>query len=98
MTTAQVVPLIKTNDLEVFQVVVPSGSSMPTHEFSREIIVQCLEGRARLISPDQVHDLRAGQLLYYSSSEPFSVLGLEDSSLLITAALSKAGENVELIG
>jgi quercetin dioxygenase-like cupin family protein len=98
LITAQVVPLIKTNDLEVFQVVVPFGSTVPTHEFSREIIVQCLEGRARLTSPDQVQDLRAGQLLYYSSREPFSVLGLEDSSLLITAALSKAGENIELVG
>jgi quercetin dioxygenase-like cupin family protein len=98
LTLSQVVPLIKTADLEVFQVVVPSGATVPCHEFSREVVVHCLEGRVRLTSPDQVHDLTAGQLLYYSSDEPFSVLGLENSSLLITAALSKVGENVELIG
>ena len=98
LTTAQVVPLMRTSDLEIFRVLVPSGTTVPTHEFSREVIVHCLEGRARLVSPGQVHDLRAGQLLYYSSDEPFSVLGLEDASLLITAAVSKSGENVGLIG
>jgi quercetin dioxygenase-like cupin family protein len=98
LTTAQVAPLMRTSDLEVFRVVVPSGTTVPTHEYSREVIVHCLEGRARLVSPGQVHELRAGQLLYYSSDEPFSVLGLEDASLLITAAVSKTGENVELIG
>jgi quercetin dioxygenase-like cupin family protein len=98
LTTAQVAPLMKTSAMEVFRVVVPSGTTVPTHEFSREVIVHCLEGRARLVSPGQIYDLRAGQLLYYSSDEPFSVLGLEDASLLITAALSKTGENVELIG
>ena len=98
LTTAQVAPLMKTSDLEVFRVVVPSGTTVPKHEFSREVIVHCLEGRARLVSPGEVHDLRAGQLLFYSSDEPFSVLGLEDASLLITAAVSKTGDNVELIG
>ncbi len=98
LTTAQVVPLMKTSDLEVFRVVVPSGTTVPKHEFSREVIVHCLEGRARLVSPGEIHDLSAGQLLFYSSDEPFSVLGLEDASLLITAAVSKTGDNVELIG
>ena len=98
LATAQVAPLMRTSDLEVFLVVIPAGTTVPIHEFSREVIVHCLEGRARLISPEQVHDLRAGQLLFYSSEEPFSVLGLQDASLLITAALSKTGKNVELMG
>jgi quercetin dioxygenase-like cupin family protein len=98
LTTAQVAPLIKTKDLEVFRLVVPYGTNVPTHEFSREVIVHCLEGRVRLASPTQVHDLKAGQLLYYSADEPFSILGLENASLLITAALSKMGENVAIIG
>jgi quercetin dioxygenase-like cupin family protein len=98
LTMTQVAPLVKTRDLEVFRVVVPSGMTVPTHEFSREVIVHCLEGRVRIVSPGQVHDLKAGHLLYYSSDEPFSVLGLDNASLLITAAISKTGENVEMIG
>jgi quercetin dioxygenase-like cupin family protein len=98
LATAQVVPLIRTSDLEMFRVVVPSGTTVPTHEFSREVIVHCLEGRARVVSPGQVRDLRVGQLLYYLSDEPFSILGLEDASLLITSAVSKTGENVGLMG
>lgn len=78
--------------------VVPSGTVIPTHEFSREVIVHCLAGRARLVFPTLVQDLRAGQLLYFLSDQSFSVPGLEDASLLITAALSKTGENVTLIG
>jgi quercetin dioxygenase-like cupin family protein len=98
LTTAQVGSLMRTGDLEVFWALVPTGTTVPTHEFSREVVVHCVEGQARLVSPGQVRDLRAGQLLYYSSGEPFSVLGLENTLLVITAAISKTGENVELIG
>ena len=64
LTTAQVVPLMKTSDLEVFRVVVPSGTTVPKHEFSREVIVHCLEGRARLVSPGEVHDLTRGSFSF----------------------------------
>jgi quercetin dioxygenase-like cupin family protein len=98
LKTAQVAPLIRTNDLEVFQVVVPSGSNVPIHEFPREVIVHCLEGHVTLVSSGQTHDLRAGHLVYYSTDEPFAILGLANASLLITAAIGKTGENTPLIG
>lgn len=96
--TAEVVPLIKTSELEIFRVVLPSGSTVPAHEFSREVVVHCLEGRVELTWSSGVHDLAAGQMIQYCSYERFSLRGLEDSSLLITAALSKTGESIGLIG
>ena len=98
LVTAEIVPLIKTRDLEIFRVVVPSGDTVPTHEFSREVVVHCLEGSVKLTSPSGVHALKAGQMLLYSAYEPFSLEGQEDSALLITAALSKTGGNIGMIG
>lgn len=98
LATAQVLPLIKTPDIEVLQLVVLAGTTVPTHEFPTEIIVHCLEGWVRVVSSAQTKDLRAGQLLYYSSDEPFSILGVENASLLITAAVRKTGKNVEMVG
>ena len=98
LTTAQVVPLMKTSDLEIFRVVVPSGTTVPKHEFSREVIVHCWRAGQDWYRRERFTISAQGQLLFYSSDEPFSVLGLEDASLLITAAVSKTGDNVELIG
>ena len=98
LETDQLVRLIRTNDLEVLQLMVPAGRTVPTHLFPGEIIVHCLQGRVSLMSLGEGYPLGAGQLLHYSSYEPFSVRGIEDSSLLITVALPKEGEASELIG
>jgi len=98
LKVAQLVTLIKTDALKVFQLVVPSGHSVPTHEIQGEVVVHCLQGRVSLTALGGVHDLGAGQLLYYSTNEPFSVWGIENALLLITVARRRLGENVELIG
>ena len=98
LKVAQLVTLIKTDALEVFQLVAPSGHSVPTHEIQGEIVVHCLRGRVSLTALGGVHDLGAGQLLYYSTNEPFSVWGIENALLLITVARRRLGENVALIG
>ena len=98
LKAAQLVALIKTDALEVFQLIVPVGQCLPTHELQGEVIVHCLEGRASLTALGAVRDLKAGEVLYYSSNEPFSVQGIENASVLITVALSSPKENNQLIG
>lgn len=98
LETDRLVTLIRTGDLEVLQLVVPSGRTVPTHLFPGEIIVHCLQGRVILTSLGDTYDLSAGQLLYYASLEPFSVQGIEDAALLMTVALPKEGEAPGLIG
>lgn len=95
---AQLATLIETLHLKVLQVSVPAGGTIPTHRFPGEAIVHCLQGRVWLLSSEERYDLHAGQLLYYSSEAPFSVLGIEDSSLLVTVARHEEGETTDLVG
>ena len=90
--------LVKTQDVEIFQLFLPAGSKIPTYEAEGEIILQCLEGRISLAVLGEPHELRAGQLLYLSLNEPFSLEGLEHASVLVTIMAPKQGRNVELIG
>jgi quercetin dioxygenase-like cupin family protein len=95
---AQLATLIKTANLEALQISVPAGGTVPTHRFPGEAIIHCLQGRVVLQSQGDCYDLHAGQLLFYCSDAPFSVRGIEDSSLLITVALPGTGAITELIG
>jgi quercetin dioxygenase-like cupin family protein len=90
--------LVKTNDVEVTQVIVPTGTGIPTHEARGETVLHCLVGRVLLTAVREQHELRAGQLLYLLINEPFSIHGMQDSSLLLTIILPKQGPNVEFIG
>jgi quercetin dioxygenase-like cupin family protein len=95
---AQFVALIKTDNLEILQLVVPSGQIVPTHELQGEVVVHCLQGRVSISALGAIHDLGPEQLLYYSQNEPFSILGIENASLLIMVARRRAGQDVTLIG
>jgi quercetin dioxygenase-like cupin family protein len=94
----QFVALIKTDNLEMLQLVVSSGQTVPTHELQGEVVVHCLQGRVSISALGAIHDLGPGQLLYYSQNEPFSILGIENASLLVMVARRRSGENVALIG
>ena len=43
-------------------------------------------------------ELTTGQLLYLSTNEPFSILGIERASLIVTVIAPQQGPAVELIG
>jgi quercetin dioxygenase-like cupin family protein len=98
LDTKQLSVLVKTQDVEIIQLVVPKGSSIPTYEAEGEIILHCVEGRISLAVLGEPHELRAGQLLYLALNEPFSIEGLEHASVLATIISPKQGANVELIG
>jgi quercetin dioxygenase-like cupin family protein len=89
---------VKTGNVKVIQLIIPAGANVPTHEAQGEIIVHCMEGRATLTALGEAHELNAGQLLYLRINEPFSIHGIEDTSLLVTIISAKRGSNVELIG
>ncbi len=96
--TNQQIVLVKSQDVEIIQLVLQAGSTIPTYEAEGEIILQCLAGRISLHLLGKPHALKAGQLLYLSHNEPFSIQGLEDASVLVTIIAPKQGPNVELIG
>jgi len=81
--------LVKTNELELIRLVVPSGREIPTHTSPHQITVQCLEGRILFnIHGIGIREMTAGQLLYLTDGEPHSLQALEDSSLLLTRVVS----------
>ena len=96
--THQLTVLVKTQDVEIIQLIIPRGSKIPTYEAEGEIILHCVEGRISLAVLGEPHELRAGQLLYLALNEPFSIEALEHASLLVTIIAPKQGQEVELIG
>jgi quercetin dioxygenase-like cupin family protein len=81
--------LVKTTNLEVIRLVVPSGKEIPTQKAPGPITVQCLEGRALITAYRRSQELRPGNFLHLSAAEPYSVAGIENSSLLVTILLPR---------
>lgn len=98
LQSPQQLPLVHTADVEIVQLVVPAGAVLPTHEAQGEIVLHCLEGQIEVTALDRVCHLLAGQLLYLTVSEPFSMRGIEDASLLAIILVPKQGPSVELVG
>lgn len=87
LATTETRTLVKTKGIEVIRMVIAAGKEIPTHKAKGEIVVHCLEGKIAFTACGKTNDLEAGQLLYLPTGEPHSLLGIEDSSLLLTILL-----------
>jgi quercetin dioxygenase-like cupin family protein len=76
--------LAKTATLEVRRLTLPKGREIPSHQACGEISVHCLEGRIAFTADGMMRELLAGQLIVLAAGEPHSVVGLEDSTVLVT--------------
>jgi quercetin dioxygenase-like cupin family protein len=79
--------LVKTKTLEVRRLTLPKGRAISTHHAPGEIIVQCLEGRIAFSADGETRDVGAGQLIVLAAGEPHSLVGVEDSMVLVTKVL-----------
>jgi quercetin dioxygenase-like cupin family protein len=79
--------LAKGETLEVRRLTLPKGRRIPTHHASGEITVHCLEGRIAFTANGEMLDVGAGQLIVLAAGEPHSLVGLEDSTVLVTKVL-----------
>ncbi len=79
--------LTRTPTLEVRRLVLAKGHEIPTHQAPGEITVHCLEGRITFTACGSTRELKAGQMLVLAAGEPHSLVGLEDSSVLVTKVL-----------
>lgn len=82
LTTTRTAALVKSDRFEVVRLVIPAGTTIPTHQVPGYITLHCLEGRVSL-GPAEA-ELAAGDWLYLERGAPHSVRGIEDSSLLLT--------------
>jgi quercetin dioxygenase-like cupin family protein len=76
--------LAKTNSLEVRRLTLPKGREIPTHQARGEITVHCLAGRIEFTSGGIIRDIGPGQLIVLAAGEPHSLVGMEDSIVLVT--------------
>ena len=81
---AKTTALVKAETFEAVRLIVRAGKEIPPHQVEGPITLHCLEGRVRLGLADDALELSAGQWVYLEGSAEHSVVGIEDSSLLLT--------------
>ncbi len=79
--------LAKSETLEIRRLSLPKGREIPTHHAQGEVTVQCLRGRIAFTAGGTTYEMRTGQLIVLAAGEPHSLVGLEDSSVLVTKVL-----------
>ncbi|MEO7254685.1 MAG: cupin [Casimicrobium sp.] len=90
LLTAQTKALYKSDQLEVFRMVLLAGVSVPEHQVVGEFTVQCLEGSVEFSIAGTSEILRQGDLMCLSGCVPYALQALEDSSILFTLLLQGA--------
>jgi quercetin dioxygenase-like cupin family protein len=80
--------IFKTPQLEVIRMVLPQGKEVPAHRVPGELTVQCLQGSVAFTARGRTQALRAGQVLHLMGGDEHALRASEDSTLLVTIALS----------
>ena len=75
--------LMKSDRFEAVRLVVPAGTTIPSHQVEGFITLFCLEGYV-LLGVDREIELRPGDWVYLERGSPHSVRAVEDSALLLT--------------
>jgi quercetin dioxygenase-like cupin family protein len=76
--------LIKTAQLDVLRLALPSGKVIPEHKAVGEITVQCLEGRIVFTAEGKSCELVSGQMLHLGAGIAHSLQAKSHSSVLVT--------------
>lgn len=85
LSAAQTVALVKTNEFEALRMVIPAGHEVcRQHSVPGPITLHCLEGQIAFTADDDKHAVRAGQWLFLPGGIPHTILGVEDSMILLT--------------
>ena len=84
LAEATTVALVKEETFEAIRMVVRKGHEIADHQVAGAITIYCLDGRIAFTARGETHDLKAGHWLFLLGNEPHSLLGIEDSSLLLT--------------
>lgn len=93
LAEATTVPLVKAETFEAIRMVVRKGHEIPEHQVDGAITVYCLDGQVAFTARGHTHDLKAGHWLFLLGNEPHKLLGIEDSSLLVTILFRQSGQD-----
>jgi quercetin dioxygenase-like cupin family protein len=83
--------LAKHGRLRLVLVALNEGVEVGTHQADSPMTIQLLEGRLSFRVQGQVHQLRAGQVLFFGPGEAHDIRADEQSALLLT--LSAIGDD-----
>lgn len=75
--------LVKSDRFEAVRLIVPAGTTIPTHQVDGYITLLCIEGRV-VLGGERDIELGAGDWVYLERGAPHSVRGIQDASLLLT--------------
>jgi nucleotide-binding universal stress UspA family protein/quercetin dioxygenase-like cupin family protein len=84
LASAQTRTLVHTTDVDVVRLIVQAGQEVMQPRSEAETLMHCLEGRVALTALGKTRRLDAGTMLHLPTGEPCAILGIEDSSLLLT--------------
>jgi quercetin dioxygenase-like cupin family protein len=87
LKTEQTKALYKSQQLEVFRIVLLAGKSMPEHRVDGELTMQCLEGSIEFSVAGAAQLLRQGGLICLAGGVPHALKAVEDASVLVTLML-----------
>lgn len=64
------------------------SSNLPEHKAKGVVSIHVLRGHLKITAADQVHELRAGQMLVLAAGVPHSVAAEEESEMLLNVHLT----------
>ena len=76
--------LLRTPGVQLIRLVIPSGKVIPPHRSPGELLVQCVEGHVTLRCHEKLWEMRAGDMVHLGAGEVHSVVGRQDSSVIVT--------------
>jgi len=76
--------LLKSDHLQLMQLVLAGGEQLPEHDVASEITIQCLMGSVSVVMPRRICELSAGQLIALPAGERHAVHARSNATLLVT--------------
>lgn len=76
--------LLKTDQLQLMQLMLGGGEQLPEHHVAGEITIQCLAGCVRVVMSPHTRELTAGQLIALPAGKRHAVHAQSDATLLVT--------------
>lgn len=76
--------IVRTPHVELIRSVLHKGRTVPEHQVSGELTIQCIEGKLDVHAHGRTIPLGPGELLFLAGGTRHSVQAAEDSSALLT--------------
>ena len=84
LPTTRTFTLVRTDDLQIFRLVLRAGADLAEHAVPGAMVFQCVEGEVIFRPPGCELHMHAGDLTHIGAGAPHSVHAVTDMSALVT--------------